>query len=243
VNRREDRVITEHYTTVIIGSGPAGISAGGRAAALDRAAGHREPTHLLVEAFELPAKTIQRYQRGKHVMAQPAYLALRSDCAFDAGSRERVLEEWGADLERLGVNVRYGAEVIGVSGERGSFSIALADGQAVAADSVVLAIGLEGNPRKLGIPGENLPLVQYHLDDPEAYENETIVVVGAGDSAIENALGLAEAGNDVVILNRRDEFSRAKEGNLIRVLNATVCMSDAPRDRKASLLSSAPATL
>ncbi len=68
--------------------------------------------------------------------------------------------------------------------------------------------------------------MQYHLEDPKAYSGETIVVVGAGDSAIENALGLAGQ-NKVVILNRRDEFSRAKEGNLMLVLAA---ISDPDRE-------------
>ncbi|MBA3494823.1 MAG: NAD(P)-binding domain-containing protein, partial [Gammaproteobacteria bacterium] len=83
----------------------------------------------------------------------------------------------------------------------------------------VLAIGLQGNLRKLGVPGEDLSFVQYQLDDPEDYAGETIVIIGAGDSAIENALALALQ-NTVIIVNRRDEFNRAKEGNLKAVLRA-----------------------
>ena len=78
----------------------------------------------------------------------------------------------------------------------------------------MLAIGLQGNLRKLGAAGENLPIVQYQLDDPKEYEDETIVVVGAGDAAIENALALAEQ-NRVILINRNDEFARCKEGNLV----------------------------
>src|SRR5690606_36981120 len=83
----------------------------------------------------------------------------------------------------------------------------------VHAGHVVLAIGLQGNPRKLGVPGEDQPFVQYQLDDPDEYQNESIMVVGAGDSAIENALALSRH-NQVSLINRRDEFARAKEGNL-----------------------------
>jgi CRP-like cAMP-binding protein/Fe-S-cluster-containing hydrogenase component 2 len=78
---------------------------------------------------------------------------------------------------------------------------------------VILAIGLQGNLRQLGVPGEDLEGVQYQLDDPEEYSGETIVVVGAGDAAIENALALAER-NRVVLINRKEEFARCKEGNL-----------------------------
>ena len=211
--------MAEHFRIAIIGSGPGGLSAAARAAARDREAGAANPEHILLEGYDLPAKTIQRYQLGKHVMAQPGFLDLRSDCRFEEGKRETILNAWDEDLQRLGVNVRYGSEVVAITGARGDFSIELARGDRITAEFVILAIGLEGNPRKLGVPGENLERVQYHLEDPKAFQNETIVVVGAGDSAIENALGLAEQ-NRIIVLNRRDEFSRAKEGNLMLILAA-----------------------
>jgi hypothetical protein len=77
----------------------------------------------------------------------------------------------------------------------------------------VLCIGLQGNIRMLGVPGEDLERVQYQLDDPDEYSGETIVVVGAGDAGIENALGLAE-NNRVILINRVDEFPRVKQGNI-----------------------------
>ena len=61
--------------------------------------------------------------------------------------------------------------------------------------------------------------MQYQLDDPKEYEDETIVVVGAGDAAIENALALSEQ-NRVILVNRNEEFTRCKEGNLTLVLSA-----------------------
>lgn len=209
----------DKYRVAIIGAGPAGISAAGRAAAKDREAGRTEPAHVLLESHSLPANTIQRYQKGKHVMAEPGFLDLRSDIRFEAGIREAILANWQNDLEERGINLWCGAEVKSISGEKGSFSIALADGRTLSAEHVVLSIGLQGNPRKLGVEGENLPLVQYQLDDPEEYCDEHIIVVGAGDAAIENALALAKQ-NDVFILNRRGEFSRVKDGNLHLVLTA-----------------------
>jgi len=209
----------ERFRLAIVGAGPAGMSAAARAARLDAEAGAATPTHILLEGFNLPAKTIQRYQKGKHVMAEPGFLDLRSDMQFEAGSREAILAQWASDLEKTGVNIRMGTEVTAIKGQRDDFTIDLAGGQQIGADTVVLAIGLEGNPRKLGVDGQDLPQVQYQLDDPKAYKDEVIVVVGAGDAAIENALALSEQ-NDVWILNRRDEFSRAKEGNLNAILAA-----------------------
>jgi len=181
---------------------------------------------VLFESYAEHARTIQRYQKGKHVMAEPGYLALRSDFGFDAGTREAVLERWAEGIRVHGLNVRYDAEVKAIRGSRGGFKLELKSGERIDAEHVVLALGLEGSPRKLGVAGEDLPGVDYHLEDPAAFQDQTIVVVGAGDSAIENALGLAEQ-NRVYIVNRREEFSRAKEGNLNAVLRA---INDPDRD-------------
>ena len=203
----------ERYRIAIIGAGPAGLSAAAHAAALDRKAGTSEPTYILLETFRLHAKTIQRYQKGKHVMAQPGYLDLRSDLRFAEGSRERILEDWAEDLRHQQINVRYGAEVRKVSGAKGDFTLQMQDGSTVAAETVILSIGVEGTPRRIGAPGEESEGVQYQLDDPEEFTDERILVIGAGDSAIENALALA-ARNDVWIVNRNAEFTRAKDANL-----------------------------
>ena len=219
--------MTDHFHVAVVGSGPAGLSAAARAAQRDRAqmeAGElSEPTHILLESFSRPAKTIQRYQKGKLVMAEPGFLRLRSDCEFEAGAREAILEQWQNDIERNGINVRYEAEVKAITGEQGGFNLTLSDGDVVTASFVILAIGLEGNPRTLNVPGENdagvAGHVQYTLDDPEAHTGERIVVVGAGDSALENALALSQQ-NHVTIINRRPEFTRAKEGNLNAILKA-----------------------
>ncbi|MGH8495958.1 MAG: NAD(P)/FAD-dependent oxidoreductase, partial [Gammaproteobacteria bacterium] len=209
----------ETYPLIVIGAGPAGLSAAGRAAEYDRKNGRDTPGYILLEGYELHAKTIQRYQLRKLVMAEPGFLDLRSDFGFDRGSREEVLGSWENSLSSLGVNVRYGAEVTGISGSKGNFQVKLANGETMGAGHIVLAIGVAGNPRKLGVTGENLPGVEYHLDDPEAFTDETIIVIGAGDAAIENAVALA-AQNDVIIVNRGPEFSRAKDGNLKLVLSA-----------------------
>ncbi len=211
--------MVDKYRVAIIGAGPAGLSAAGRAAALDAKAGRTAPSYVLLEAFSAPAKTIQRYQKRKHVMDEPGFLDLRSDLRFEAGERERVLEAWVTDLTRLKINIRLGAEVKKVTGQRGAFQISLSDRTLIEAETLVLAIGLEGNPRKIGARGEDLPAVQYQLDDPKEFSNETILVIGAGDSAIENALALAEQ-NAVWIVNRGKEFNRAKDANLSAVLAA-----------------------
>lgn len=201
-----------HYRIAVVGSGPGGLSAACRAAEMG-------DSHILLEAKPHISNTIFRYQKGKHVMAEPSVLPLRAAARFDAGTREAILQAWEEDVRERGVNIRYGAEVTAIKRADATFTLECADGTSVTADAVVLGIGVQGNPRKLGAPGEDLPGIQYTLDDPDEYRDEVIVVVGAGDAAIENAVALAKQ-NTVHIVNRKDEFSRAKEGNNNLILQA-----------------------
>ena len=202
----------EVFKVAVVGAGPAGLSAAARAAELGL-------SHVLLEASPHLANTVGRFQKGKLVMAEPARLPLRSSVGFVAGSRESVLATWQQDLKRHRVNLRTGASVVSISGQRGNFKLGLASGQQLAAECVVLAIGLQGNIRKLGIPGEDLPGVLYQLNDPDDYRDQTMVVIGAGDAGIENALALARH-NRVILLNRQDELTNCREANCNRLREA-----------------------
>ncbi len=202
----------ERYKIAIVGSGPAGLSAAARAA-------ERGVPHVLLETETHLAHTIYRYQKGKFVMAEPAILPLRAPIPFQAGSRESILQGWDSSAARLKINLRHGAEVTAIKRLNAGFELKCANGQVFEAEQVVLGIGLQGNIRKLGVPGDDLPFVQYQLDDPDEYEGETIAIVGAGDAAIENAVALAKQ-NNVLIINRREEFGRAKKGNEQAILKA-----------------------
>jgi cGMP-dependent protein kinase 2 len=206
--------VSDRVRIAIIGSGPAGLSAAARAAQL-------KLSHVLLEKTDHLSDTIYKYQKGKHVMATPSQLVLRSDMEFDAGKREAILGTWDKLAARAGINVRYRSEVKAIEGERGAFRITLTDGAVVEAETVVLAIGTQGNPNLVRCPGSAQPHVQYQLDDPGEYVDEHITVIGSGDAGIENALGLAAdaaQGNVVTILNRSADFARAKGAN-VKLLN------------------------
>ena len=110
------------------------MSAAARAAAL----GLR---HVLLEKTDHLSDTIFRYQRGKHIMATPSQLVLRSDCSFAAGKRETVLETWSREAAKHSINVRYQADVKSITVTKGDFTITLTNGEAIKAKTVVLAIG------------------------------------------------------------------------------------------------------
>jgi cGMP-dependent protein kinase 2 len=236
--------LSETYRIAIIGSGPAGLSAASRAAQLGL-------THVLIEKTDHLSDTIYKYQKGKHVMATPSQLVLRADLDFDAGKREKILGTWDEQTLANKVNVRYNAEVKAIEGlgdpipgsmmqivsrgrdgttsikefqrKSGPYQLSLSDGTTMVADTVVLAIGTQGNPNLMRCPGGDLPHVQYQLDDPKEYIDEHIVVIGAGDAGIENAMGLAddpEQRNTVTIVNRGTDFPTAKDANVKGLLAA-----------------------
>ncbi len=234
----------EVFKIAIVGSGPAGMSAAGRAAQLGLA-------HVLLEKTDHLSDTIYKYQKGKHVMATPSQLILRSDQEFDAGKKEDILDKWNRRTADLAVNVKYNADVKSIKGTgpaiEGSvqkivsrardgsttttevqrfappYAIELTNGETVMAETVVLAIGTQGNPNLMRCPGGDLPHVTYQLADPYAVLDQHIIVIGTGDAGIENARGLVEdsaQGNVVTVLNRspkstnvRESFATAKEPN------------------------------
>lgn len=201
--------MTERVDIAVVGAGPGGIAAGVQAA-------RRGVKHVVLERGRV-AETVQRYQKGKWVMAEPERLPLQPELPieFGAARREEVLARWERGVDAADVDLRAGPqfEVTAIAGERGGFALELQGGDTIEAGSVVLAIGTQGNLRTFGVDGDHLPHVAYQLDDPAEHAGRRVVVVGVGDAGLENALALAENGAEVSLVNRRDDFDRAKDRN------------------------------
>jgi len=188
---------------IIVGAGPAGLSAAVHA--------HRSGLdYLLLERADHLADTIFLYQKGKHVMAEPSLVPLRSPVPFAPGSREAVLGAWEAITREEGLAVRFGQSLKSLERVGEAFLLETEAGEQHRAKSVILAIGTQGTPRELGVPGQELPHVSSRLVDPADVQGEDVVVVGAGDSALEVALALADQ-NRVALIVRKAEIVRAKE--------------------------------
>jgi len=190
----------------IVGSGPGGLSA-----ALTCI--QRGLSYVVLEKEQLIASTIARYPKGKLVMAEPYdTLNLSYLPVFDS-SKEQLIPIWEELIERVGVKINRGESVEGVqkAGD-GSFDVRTTVAS-YRAQRVVLSIGTRGKPRTLQVQGENLPKIFSLLDDPDDWRGKNVLVVGGGDSAVEAALALADAGARVMISYRGKAFNRAAPKN------------------------------
>jgi thioredoxin reductase (NADPH) len=195
---------------IIVGAGPAGISASLRAT-------ENKITHLTLER-ESVGGTVSKYPRQKLVMTSPVEFPLYGKFNKTQLSKEELLGLWEKVIARADLNIKTGECVDTIKREDdGIFNVKTAKGN-YRSRSVVMALGRAGTPRKLGVPGEDLPHVLYRLIEADHYTNNHILVVGGGDSAVEAAMGLAhQPGNKVTVSYRKGEFSRLKDRNTKRI--------------------------
>jgi thioredoxin reductase len=196
---------------LIVGSGPAGLSASLHAARLGL-------DFVTVEREEQIGGTVRHYPRKKLVLTEAVKIPGYGRIGSREILKEELIEIWEDIAATTGLQVNTGETVASVTPDAdGAFSVVTTKGS-YRARRVILAIGRRGVPRRLGIPGEQLPKVAYSLREPEHFSDDQVLVVGGGDSAIEAALTLAEQpGNDVKISYRKDRFSRIKPRNLERI--------------------------
>jgi thioredoxin reductase (NADPH) len=198
---------------VIVGAGPAGIAAG--LGAIE----HKLRYRLVEQEADLGG-AIFHYPRQKIAMTAPVDLPVVGRAKFTEVSKETLLAFWQDIVRRAGVEIEFGARMERVAPAAGGFDVVTTKGTFRSA-AVLLAIGRRGTPRKLGVPGEQLPKVVYRLIEPGQYRAQRVLVVGGGDSAIESALACAaEPGTSVTLAYRGDAFSRVKPKNRERLEHA-----------------------
>ncbi len=198
------------FDVAIVGAGPAGLAAAATAQA-------RGLSHVVLEQERSAGGTIFHYPRRKLVLVQPIELPLYGRLGEGEYSKEQLLEILAEVARRARARVRYGERVEEIARVGAVFSVRTTSSTQLAR-FVVLALGRRGTPRKLGVPGEELPKVMYQLIDAESYRSKRLLVVGGGDSAVEAALGLSlQAGNSVSLSYRREKLVRIKRRNEERI--------------------------
>lgn len=178
---------TEIYDLIIVGGGPAGLTAG-----------------IYAQRAALKTVLIERGLAGGQVSITEGvenYPGFESISGLDL-SQKFLQHAQSYKLEILR------QEVAAVEPGLDFHTVRLADGKLLNSHAVILATG--GSPRKLNIPGE----LQYYGQgvsycatcDGFFFREKTVVVVGGGDTALEEALYLAKIAKRVFLVHRRDAF-------------------------------------
>ncbi|MGE0353610.1 MAG: NAD(P)-binding domain-containing protein [Gemmatimonadales bacterium] len=200
-----DRLDDGVLDVLVVGAGPAGLSAGLEA--------HRVGLRYVVLEQGTLADTVRKYPRHKLLFAEPITVPLYGDLWIADASKESLLQVWETIVANTGLQVETNTKVDNISREHGDFLITSGN-QRFRARHVVLAMGRRGSPRRLGVPGEESAKVVYDIAEMEDFQGRKVLVVGGGDSAVESALGLAnQEGTTVGLSYRGEDFKRVKERN------------------------------
>ncbi|NQZ60288.1 MAG: NAD(P)-binding domain-containing protein, partial [Lentisphaeraceae bacterium] len=197
------------YSVVIIGGGPAGV-----AAAME--CSKRKISYILLEGSKL-FNTIENFPKGKPILLKPDDLVVESDLKMNDGVKETLLEDLKSSTAEHPLNIKNGFRVEQISRKKNSMVYVGGRGETYSCRRVVLAIGKSGDARRLQVVGEDLQKVSNHLYDAGEFQNKNILVVGGGDTAVENACALAATGNKVTLSYRKGVIARAKEENVERL--------------------------
>jgi thioredoxin reductase (NADPH) len=198
------------YDLIIIGGGPAGLSAG-----------------IYAVRFGLQTLVLERNEiSGQISMSDMVenYPGLPSISGIE------LMEKYRIHAREVGVETRI-AEVLSVRTE-GTRKIVSTDSGDLEAKALIIATG--ANPKPLNVPGEKEFIsngVSYcAICDGPFFKNKTVVVLGGGNSAVTDALLLSKIAQKVYLVHRRDRLRAAKvlqdrasaAPNIELILNNTV---------------------
>jgi thioredoxin reductase/NAD-dependent dihydropyrimidine dehydrogenase PreA subunit len=194
----------------IVGAGVSGM-----AAAME--AKRRGLSYRVLESAE-PFFTVVNFPRAKPIYTYPRSMTPRGTLQVRAEVKEDLLDELRAQAAAAGIEVESGrVDVVRRTGD--GFTLEVDEGKPVTARRVVVAIGQNGDFRRLDVPGEDRDRVYNRLHDPKDFCGQDALVVGGGDSAAETAIALARCGARVTLSYRGRELSRPKPENVDMVMD------------------------
>jgi len=186
---------------IIIGAGPAGLSAAEAAA--------REGLDYLVIEKGTIANTIRQYPVGRTMFSTPNEVEMHAGTlkpVREKPTREELLSHYIHFVLNLDLRINTGEEVLGVTGNIEDGFVVRTDRAEYRAARVLFAIGAMEIPRRLNVRGEELPKVHHLFVEPYAYVRKEALVVGGGNSAAEAALFLSEEGARTTLAIWREDW-------------------------------------
>lgn len=189
------------FDLIIIGAGPAGLSAA-------EAAVRENLDYLVIEKGTI-ANTIRQYPVGRAMFSTPNEVEMHEGTlkpVREKPTREEMLSHYIHFVLKLDLRINTGEKVLDISGNIDEGFIVKTDLAEYHAARVLFAIGAMERPRRLNVPGENLPKVHHLFVEPYAYVRKDALVVGGGNSAAEAALFLSEEGVRTTLAIWREDW-------------------------------------
>ena len=186
---------------IIIGAGPAGLSAA-------EAAKQTGLKYLVIEKGTI-ANTIRQYPVGRAMFSTPNEVEMHEGTlkpVHEKPTREEMLSHYIHFVLDLDLQINTGETVVSVNGNINEGFVVKTDAGEYRGRRVLFAIGAMDMPRSLNVPGEKLPKVHHLFVEPYAYVRKNALVVGGGNSAAEAALFLSEEGARTTMAIWRDDW-------------------------------------
>src|ERR1051326_6352438 len=186
---------------IIIGAGPAGLSAA-------EAAQQHGLDYLVIEKGTI-ANTIRQYPVGRTMFSTPNEVEMHEGTlkpVREKPTREEMLSHYIHFVLNLDLRINTDEEVVAVNGNIDEGFVVKTNRSEYQAARVLFAIGAMDIPRRLNVPGEDLPKVHHLFVEPYAYVRKDALVVGGGNSAAEAALFLSEEGARTTMAIWREDW-------------------------------------
>lgn len=186
---------------IIIGAGPAGLSAA-------EAAVQKGLSYLVIEKGTI-ANTIRQYPVGRSMFSTPNEVEMHEGTlkpVREKPTREEMLSHYIHFVLNLDLHINTDERVIAVTGNVNESFVVKTTRSEYQAARVLFAIGAMERPRRLNVPGEDLPKVHHLFVEPYAYVRKDALVVGGGNSAAEAALFLSEEGARTTMAIWREDW-------------------------------------
>lgn len=186
---------------LIIGAGPAGLSAA-------EAAAQAGLDYLVIEKGTI-ANTIRKYPVGRAMFSTPNEVEMHEGTlkpVREKPTREEMLSHYIHFVLDLDLHINTAEKVVSVDGNIDEGFVVKTDASEYKARRVLFAIGAMEKPRRLNVPGEDLPKVHHLFVEPYAYVRKDALVVGGGNSAAEAALFLSEEGSRTTMAIWREDW-------------------------------------
>lgn len=193
--------MSEPLDLLIIGAGPAGLSAADAAA--------REGLRYVVIEKGTIADTIRTYPVGRTLFSTPNELEMCEGTlkpVREKPTREELLSHYIHFVLDRDLKINTNEEVTDVAHHKPDGFVVRTTLHEYQAARVLFASGAMAHPRRLNIPGEDLPKVHHTFVEPYPYVRKDALVIGGGNSAAEAALFLAEEGARTTMAIWREDW-------------------------------------